>query len=140
MQPNHSLILRPAVPADLAFLAGHDRHITPAELDSSIRLGRILLAETDGQICGWLRWNLFWDNTPFMNLLYILDGYRGQGFGRALVRHWEDQMQALGHAVVLTSTQADEYAQHFYRRLGYRDIGGFVMGADPMELIMYRVL
>lgn len=133
-------IIRPAETADLPFLRERDHHIAPEELTESIRRGRILVLTVQGEPVGWLRWNLFWDNTPFMNLLYILDGHRGKGFGRALVRHWEDQMQALGHAVVLTSTQADECAQHFYRRLGYREIGGFVMAPDPMELIMSRVL
>ena len=140
MQPNHSLILRPAVPADLAFLAGHDRHITPAELDSSIRLGRILLAETDGQICGWLRWNLFWDNTPFMNLLYLLEDFRMQGYGRALVRQWEQEMRERGHATVMTSTQANEAAQHFYRHLGYTDVGGFLLPGEAYELILSKAL
>ena len=56
-------IIRVASGADLPFLMEHDRHITPAELDNSIRLGRILILEAAGERLGWLRWNLFWDNT-----------------------------------------------------------------------------
>ena len=29
--------------------------------------------------------------------------------------------------MVMTSTQVDEEAQHFYRKLGYKDAGGFVV-------------
>ena len=133
-------IIRPAIPADLPFLAEHDRHIPPAELDHSIRLGRILLIEVDGERAGWLRWNLFWDNTPFMNLLYLLDGHRLQGHGRALVSHWEQLMREAGYAAVMTSTQADEGAQHFYRHLGYRDIGGFLLPGEAYELLLYKAL
>ena len=133
-------VIRPANAADLPFLTAHDRHITPEELAESIRRGRILLLCVQGEPAGWLRWSLFWDNTPFMNLLYVLCGHRGQGHGRALVRHWEAHMQARGYTTVLTSTQADEQAQHFYRRLGYRDIGGFVLDGEPMELMMSRAL
>lgn len=133
-------IIRPAALTDLPFLAEHDRHVTPAELDNIIRLGRILLIEADGERVGWLRWNLFWDNTPFMNLLYLLDGHRMQGHGRALVRHWEQQMRERGYSTVMTSTQANEAAQHFYRHLGYADIGGFLQPDEPYELILSKAL
>ena len=144
-------IIRVASPTDLSFLAAHDRHISPAELDNSIRLGRILIIEGRSPACGgsptgtgepigWLRWSLFWDNTPFMNLLYLLDGHRMQGHGRTLVHHWEQQMREQGYTTVLTSTQANEPAQHFYRHLGYRDIGGFLMDGEPYELIIQKTL
>lgn len=133
-------MIRPASPADLSFLAEHDRHVTPAELDNIIRLGRILLIEAGGERVGWLRWNLFWDNTPFMNMLYLLDGHRMQGHGRALVRHWEQLMREKGYPTVMTSTQANEAAQHFYRHLGYVDIGGFLQAGEPYELILSKAL
>ena len=133
-------IIRPATAADLSFLAEHDRHVTPAEMDNCIRLGRILLMEGNGERIGWLRWNLFWDNTPFMNLLYLLEGYRMQGYGRALVRHWEESLREKGYAAAMTSTQANEAAQHFYRHLGYVDIGGFLQPGEPYELILHKAL
>ena len=133
-------IIRRATAADLPFLAEHDGHIAPAELDTSIRLGRVILMEVGGKPAGWLRWNLFWDNTPFMNLLYLLEDFRMQGYGRALVRYWEQQMLEQGYSHVLTSTQADEPAQHFYRHLGYRDIGGFLQDGEAYELVMTKKL
>ena len=134
-------IIRLATDGDLSFLAEHDRHIALSELDSAIRLGRVLLLETAvGEPIGWLRWNLFWDNTPFMNLLYLLEDYRMQGFGRNLVNHWEALMREQGHTAVLTSTQANEGAQHFYRHLGYEDVGGFLLPGETYELIMHKSL
>lgn len=134
------VIIRTSAPGDLPFLSDHDCHIALSELDNAIRLGRILLIETDGQPVGWLRWNLFWDNTPFMNMLYLLDGHRMQGLGRALVAWWEQAMRAAGHALVMTSTQANEPAQLFYRHLGYRDVGGFMLPGEPYELILIKEL
>lgn len=133
-------VIRPAGPADQLFLAANDRHIPPQELEQTIRLGRILILETAGKAAGWLRWGMFWDNTPFMNLLYLLEDFRGLGHGRALVSAWEQQMRLAGHAVVMTSTQADEYAQHFYRHLGYVDVGSFALPGDPLELLMAKQL
>ena len=131
-------LIRPAEARDLPFLTAHDHHIAPAEMACLISAGRVLVAERDGVPCGWLRWNLFWDNTPFMNLLYLLEDFRGQGLGRALVRRYEEDMRAAGYPLVLTSTQADEYAQHFYRRLGYRDVGCFTLPGESCELLMAR--
>ena len=133
-------IIRTAGPQDLPFLSRHDRHVALAELDNSLRLGRILIIEVSGEPAGWLRWNLFWDNTPFMNLLYLLEDYRLKGHGRTLVNHWEAHMREQGHAIVLTSTQANEGAQHFYRHLGYEDVGGFLLPGETYELILHKHL
>lgn len=132
--------IRAANPDDLPALREHDRHISARELEHSVRLGRIYVAENQGQFLGWLRYNLFWDNTPFMNLLYVLDGCRGQGAGRALVEYWENQMRRAGFGTVMTSTQSNEYAQHFYDRLGYATIGGFLLPSEPYELILAKKL
>lgn len=134
------LQIRTARAEDLPFLAGHDRHIPAAELEYAVARQRVLLAEADGQPIGWLRYNLFWDNTPFMNLLYLLEPYRGRGAGRALVASWESAMAAQGYRTVMTSTAADEYAQHFYTRLGYAAAGGFTPPGDPYELIFCKEL
>lgn len=134
------IVIRIASQTDLPFLSGHDRHIPIGELDEVIRRGRVLLLEAEGKPVGWLRWGMFWDNTPFMNMLYLLEGYRSLGYGRALVGYWEQQMQSAGHTVVMTSTQANEYAQHFYRHLGYTDIGSFALPGDDLELLLSRNL
>lgn len=131
-------IIRPATDADFSFLTAHDRHIAPEALRRAIADGHILLAVQDGRVIGWLRWNLFWDNTPFMNLLYLLEGYRGMGYGRQLVSCWEEQMRKAGHTLLMTSTQSNEPAQLFYRHLGYRDVGGFMLPGEPYELILIR--
>ena len=130
--------IRAALLTDLDWLAAYDRHIAREELGESIRRGRVLISEQNGERVGWLRWNLFWDNTPFMNLLYLLDGYRGQGLGRALVGRWEADMAAKSHKLVMTSTQSNEEAQHFYRRLGYRDAGALLMPGEPAELLFIK--
>ena len=134
------MIIRLAEPGDAATISRYDRHIAPEELQNLIRLGRVSIAEDEGNFLGWLRWNLFWDNTPFLNMLYLLDGYRGMGHGRAMMTAWERQMAALGYGWVMTSTASDEYAQHFYQKLGYRAIGGFAPMGESYELIFQKEL
>ena len=102
--------------------------------------GRVLAA-WDGQVlAGWLRYGWFWDNIPFLNLLFVQKEYRGQGWGKRLLRRWEEEMKQQGFSVLLTSTQAREQSQHFYRHLGYRDVGGFLLPPEPYELILAKTI
>ena len=106
------------------------------------RQGYLLLA--DETPAGLLRYNLFWDNTPFCTLLLIKAGFRGKGFGRKLMEHWEKEMKAQGYGMLLTSAQSDEEAQRFYRKLGYRDCGGLIVDIpryeQPMELFFIKAI
>lgn len=125
---------------DFDLLQKNDRHIGPDALRASLAAGRVLVAYEGGHFAGWMRWNLFWDEIPFLNMLFLLEPYRGQGLGRALMAEWEARMRAQGYEQVMTSTQANECAQHFYRRLGYADIGAFALPGDPLELIFAKDL
>ena len=44
--------------------------------------------------------------------------------------------------MLLTSTQVDEEEQHFYRKLGYKDCGGFVIDIpgyeQPMDMFLIK--
>ena len=90
------------------------------------------------------RYNLFWDNTPFCTLLFVDAEYRGRGHGKRMMAQWEQDMKSQGYGMIMTSTQVDEDAQHFYRKLGYKDCGGFVVDIpgyeQPMEMIMIKSL
>ncbi len=67
-----------------------------------------------------------------------------RGYGKMLMEHWEEDMKKQGYGMLLVSTQVDEDAQHFYRKLGYRDCGGLIITvpefAQPMELFMEKKL
>lgn len=132
--------IRTATFADCSILSAWDRHIAATELEHLISMERVLILEIDGTFAGWLRWNLFWDNTPFLNLLFLLEPFRGHGFGKAMMEHWESAMRNAGFDTVITSTASDEYAQHFYQKLNYTAIGGFTPFGDPYELLLAKKL
>lgn len=130
--------IRMAQLKDSAILLKYDEHIREKELCSLIELGRVIIIESESNFIGWLRWNLFWDNTPFMNMLYLLDTYRGKGYGKEIVTHWENLMKESGYALVMTSTLSNEQAQHFYRKLGYIDSGSLLLKNEPLEIIFTK--
>jgi ribosomal protein S18 acetylase RimI-like enzyme len=132
--------IRMADPGDLEVLAKNDGHIGEHELKNNVSLGRVYIMECQGVFAGWLRYNLFWDNTPFMNMLYLLSEYRGMGLGHKLVLFWEAQMRAEGYTLVMTSAVSSEHAQHFYYKLGYTAVGGFATQDGSYELLLKKSL
>lgn len=131
--------VRPAAPHDASFLIEHD-HLRPDVLAERIQTGQILVLEVDGDPIGWLRWSLFWDEIPFMNMLFVLEPHRGRGHGNVLMDAWESDARRAGHAVVMTSSQADEMAQHLYRERGYSDCGALILPDQAAELVFRKDL
>lgn len=130
-----------AAESDYAYLAANDRHLSPAMLAQKIARGEIaMLYAEEAQPIGWLRFGYFWDELPFMNLVYVEDTFRRQGFGTRLISFWEDAMRRQNHACVLTSSLANEQAQHLYRRLGYVDCGALLLPGEVAEIIFRKAL
>jgi ribosomal protein S18 acetylase RimI-like enzyme len=136
----NNICIRDACADDFLQLCQYDKHVDHAILREKIERHEVLIILENQEFAGWLRYGLFWDNTPFMNLLFLLPQYRGRGFGRALVTYWEAQMKALGYDTVLTSTQQNETAQHFYVALGYQAVGGFFPSGEPYEILLAKRL
>ncbi|MCM1216333.1 MAG: GNAT family N-acetyltransferase [Lachnospiraceae bacterium] len=138
------LTIRYAEPGDKPFWFTLDRHISETELDRKIRDKMCYVLLEDDIPAGLLRYNLFWDSTPFCTLLYIAPGHQRRGSGKKLLLHWEAEMKHFGYEWVMVSTQADEDAQHFYRKTGYQDAGALVLNlpqaAQPMELFFVKPL
>jgi GNAT superfamily N-acetyltransferase len=132
--------IRFAQMTDLTAIYELDHHLVASNLGQKIESNEILVVEVSSRIIGILRFSMFWDEIPFINMLRIRDAYQSRGFGRALVQEWENEMLKLGHTKLLTSTQADEEAQYFYRKIGYIDIGGFVLPSEPLEIIFFKAI
>lgn len=129
---------------DREFWYSLDKHLPLQQFYNKIRdkMGYVLLE--DNKPVGLLRYNLFWDKFPFCTMLFIEQNYQRKGYGRKLIEHWENDMKSKEYGMLLTSTQVDEDAQHFYRKLGYKDCGGLVIDVpefkQPMELFLVKGL
>jgi ribosomal protein S18 acetylase RimI-like enzyme len=80
------------------YILDNDKHISKELIQNKIQEKEIIiLCDAENKNIGWLRYGYFWDNTPFMNMLYIDKNYRGLGNGKELVEFWEKQMKDKGY-------------------------------------------
>ena len=125
---------------NLKWLKEKDQHIDVKKLKNKISAKEILVIKADENIVGWLRFGLFWDEIPFINMLFVEEEYRNKGIGKKLVKFWETSMKKKKYKIVMTSSQSDEEAQHFYRKLGYTDAGSLTIPKEPLEVIFIKKL
>lgn len=133
-------MIRYADEKDFETVRKYDSHISEKELKHAIAFKRVLVMYHEGCFAGWLRFNLFWDEIPFLNMLFFLEEYRGQGYGGRLVDFWEKEMADSGYKMVLTSTLSNEQAQFFYRKNGYVDCGSLLLPGEALEIILRKNL
>ena len=143
------MIIALAQGKDKKKIAKLDSHIDPIRLGECIGNGQVYVLKDDsikngGQnhrmkdpVVGVLRYSLFWQTIPFLDLLYIDEAYRNRGFGTKMMREWEKLMATIGYKYVMTSTQANEEAWRFYEKLGYHKVGGFFPPEQDAEEWMY---
>jgi len=121
-----------------------DTHLNESEFALKIRDRRGYIISDGDKPVGVMRYNLFLDFIPFLTLIYLDESYCGKGFGKQAILHWENEMRELSHKMVMTSTQVDEEAQHFYRKLGYKDKGSLFFDntpfEQPQEMFMIKIL
>jgi GNAT superfamily N-acetyltransferase len=129
---------------DSAFWYTLDKDLCTLEFERKIRDKRGYIICIDSNPIGVMRYNLMWDNTPFLTLIYIDDAQHGKGYGKQAILFWENEMREFGYKMVMTSTQVDEQAQHFYRKLGYKERGGIFLDntpfEQPQEMFMIKIL
>ena len=127
---------------DKDFWFSLDKHLSENEFENKVNNQRGYVLFADNIPIGLLRYNLFWDNIPFCTMLFVDWNNQGKGYGKKLMKYWENDMKSQGYGMLLTSTQVDEKAQHFYRKLGYKDCGGMTLNIagyeQPMEMFMSK--
>ena len=128
--------------SDKEFWYSLDKHLPETEFENKVYTKRGYVLSLNNKPVGLLRYNLLWDSVPFCTMIFIDCQYQGKGYGKQLIQYWENDMKRRGYEMLLTSTQVDEKAQHFYRKLGYKDCGGFVIDipqyAQPMEMFFIK--
>lgn len=136
--------IRYVTEVDKEFWFSLDKHMSEEEFLLKVRDRRGFVICDGSYPIGVMRYNLFWDNIPFLTLIHFEEAYWRRGFGRQAIQFWENKMHEHGYEMVMTSTQVDEQAQHFYRKLGYIEKGSLSFDntplKQPMEIFLLKNL
>jgi GNAT superfamily N-acetyltransferase len=125
-----SRMVRLAGPGDLDWCAALD-HIPAAIIARKIAVDEILIAEMAGERVGVLRLEYLWSEVPYVALIWVLEPYRQQGVGRALLAFLESFLRARGRTVLMSSSQVNEpEPQSWHRHMGFAECG-FLAGINP---------
>lgn len=119
-------------------------NLSETEFELKVRDKRCYILRYDNERIGVMVFNLIFDFIPFLTLMYLHTAYQRKGFGKQAMLHWETEMRSLGFKMIMLSTQVNENAQHFYRKMGYKDMGSIVMDIapyeQPLEMFMGKAL
>jgi N-acetylglutamate synthase-like GNAT family acetyltransferase len=120
---------RYATASDLAFVA-QDGYLAERVVRRKVEAGDVFVAERAGERVGYLRLEHLWAKVPYVELIRVLAPHRRRGVGRALLAFVEADAAARGHAVLYSSSQADESEpQAWHRRMGFEECG-FLAGVN----------
>ena len=132
--------IRPALAEDLDYWFSLDKHLKRQMFLNKLNLNECYIIENLNKKVGIMRYNFFWDETPFLNLIFISQENQRKGIGTQALSLWAQNMKESGYDFVMTSTMSNENAQHFYRKLGYKDCGCLVIKSEPMEILLCKQL
>lgn len=129
---------------DKEFVMSIDKHVDDISYKNRVYTKSGYVLWEDNQRIGLMSHCVLWDNLPFLNFIFVKEEYRGKGFAKQAITSWENEMKDQGYKMTLISTQADEGAQHLYRKMGYIDCGGLIFNNtpydQPMEMFFRKVL
>ena len=85
--------LREVTQWDKAFVLGIDSHMDEAAFQNCLLTKSGFVLWEAGQPVGWMYYCFLWGKLPFLNLLYVLEDWRGRGFGSRAMAAWEAEMK-----------------------------------------------
>lgn len=129
-----------ATSADFDEVRANELGLAPELIETKIERGEVIVCDDAGQITGILRFQWFWDHLPFINYLWVEEGFRGEGRAKGMIQKLEEITCGKNYLRILASTQSNESAQDFFRAVGFEDAGGFTMRDQPFELILIKYL
>lgn len=128
------------VGVDLSF-QDFDRELAQLPGDYVLPAGVLFVARVDGEVAGCVAAHQWREGVCEMKRLFVRNGFRGSGCGRALVESIIAWARKAGYQRVLLDTlPAMGQAQRLYLQLGFQEVAPYrpnpVPGARFLELVL----
>lgn len=86
--------------------------------------GRIIVADQNGTVVGYLIYEVLWGNTPFLALVKVAPESRGQGVGKKLLGALEEKLQKENFAALVSSSEeVNQSGNEYHQKMGFKNIG-----------------
>jgi N-acetylglutamate synthase-like GNAT family acetyltransferase len=101
----------------------------PADPDVTFRWSEtgareVAVAERDGAVVGYVQLEYLWGKLPYIARVRVEPAARRRGVGRGLIAFLTRELAGRGHAVLYSSSQADEpEPQAWHRHMGFVECG-----------------
>ena len=103
---------------------GQDGYVSGEVLRRKIEAQEVFIAEQAKKPAAYLRLEFLWSEIPYIALIQVMDPFRKQGIGRALLSHVEVVLRKSGHTKLYSSSQVDEpEPQEWHRHMGFIECG-----------------
>lgn len=130
--------VRFAIASDADALLKHV-DVSDVVLRRKIEAGDFVIAVSESELLGFLQLEYLWSKVPYLALIRVLNGHRRRGVGKALLGFLEDHLRENGHAVLYSSSQADEpEPQEWHRHVGFTECGLLKEINDGIDEIFFR--
>lgn len=108
------------------------------EFDGNDEAAIQVLARIDAEVVGTARFRSTEPAVGNVEKVAVLDEYRGEGVGRAIMK----RMDAIGReeGVSILSLHAQTHAEEFYEKLGYETVSDVYMQVDIPHVTMEKDL
>lgn len=121
--------------ADLRTIANdpaYEWEHNPEYFEELLYFKRALVAYDEGNVVGYLLFQIIWGNTPFLSQVWIKDSYQGQGIGKEMVDQLEDRLIQEGYdSLTASNEQKNIGAIAFVGKIGFVEIGTLEMSHGP---------
>ncbi len=128
--------IRYAKPYDYELVLKIDSSINEQKWNSWVKREQVIFAFINDELAGWLQYSFFMEKIPFVNRLYVCEKYQRQSLGTGLMKFWEFEMAERGCFNLMLSTEAENTANDFYEKLGYKVLGSFDYFGGHIELLL----
>jgi len=106
-----------------------DYHPT-SYIESRMNDGMVFIAKnSNGDAIGFLIYNIWWGNCPFIELIKIREQYQRRGVGLKLLNNAKQELHAMGFTKLISSTEVINSLG-----LGFHDKANFKKLSAPLNL------
>ena len=102
----------------------------------------VLTDGEDGEVVGCACYSVLWTTVPFLGLIVIDQGHRGEGGSRHLLSFLKEKLKSMGFVALLSSSQTDEpEPQKWHTHMGFARNGLIEhIAGEGIGEIVYRVM